>query len=72
MMSWQRRLFLLWLTASSAWIVFAYLDIIELQLDEMEWTFGEILEVLVIVLGLPLACLGAAIAIMWIVQGANK
>ena len=71
-MSWKRRLFLFWLAASSIWIVFACFEVIEPQLDEIEWTFGEILEFLVIVLGFPLACFGAAIAIMWIAQGTSK
>ena len=71
-MSWKRRLLLLWLAASSAWIVFACFEVIPPLLDEIDWTFGEILEVLVVLLGLPLACLGAALAIMWIADGASK
>ena len=71
-MNWKRRLFLLWLAASSVWIVFACFEVIELPLDELVWNFGEILELLVIFLGLPLASLGAAIAIMWIARGTGE
>jgi hypothetical protein len=71
-MNWKRRLFLLWLAASSVWIVFTCFEVIELPLDEIAWNFREILELLVIFLGLPLACLGAAIAIMWIADGTKS
>ena len=71
-MDWKRRLFLLWLAASSVWIVFACFQMIEPQLDETAWTFGDIVEFLVILLGFPLACLGAGFAIMWIARGTSK
>ena len=65
-MNWKRRLLLLWLAASLAWIVFAFLQFLEPQLDGFAWTAWDILDCLTILLGLPLACLGGAIAIMWI------
>jgi hypothetical protein len=70
-MGGKRRLLLLltWLVAPLIWIVFAFLHAIAPQFDEIAWTFVDLVEAAGILLGLPVAALGAGIAVLWIVRG---
>ena len=67
-MSLKRRLLLLWLAASLAWMLFAFFYVIEPALGEFDWTALEITECVVLLLGIPLAGLCAGFAIFWIVK----
>jgi hypothetical protein len=71
-MSWNRRLLYIWLIASLVWIVFAFLYAITPELDDMAWGVGDIAECIAILLGLPVAGLGAGIAILWIVRDSES
>ena len=71
-MSLKRRLLLLWLAASFAWIVCAFLYVIQPALGEFDWTTLEIAECLVLLLGMPLAGLCAGVAIYWIVKAGER
>ncbi len=65
-MNLKRWLFLFWLAATLVWIVFAFLQFMEPRWDEITWTVWDVVDLLVVLFGLPLACLGAAVAIMFI------
>ena len=67
-MSLKRRLLRLWLAASFAWMVFAFLCVIQPALGEFDGTTLEIAECVVLLLGIPLAGLCAGVAIYWIVN----
>ena len=71
-MSLKRRLLLLWLAASFAWMVFAFLYVIQPALGELDWTALEIAECIVLLLGVPLAGLCAGIAINWIMEAGER
>jgi hypothetical protein len=71
-MSLKRRLLTLWLAASLAWMVFAFLYVIQPLLGEFDWTALEIAECIVLLLGIPLAGLCAGIAIYWIVKAGER
>jgi hypothetical protein len=71
-MGWKRCVFFGWLVASAIWIVFAFLDVIEPQLDEIAWSFVAIAECAAILLGLPVAALGAGIAVLWIARAGRE
>jgi len=62
-MAWKRRVFLLWLAASSVWIVFAFLQFVEPQMDEVAWTVWDVVDCLAVLCGLPLACLGTGVVL---------
>jgi hypothetical protein len=71
-MGWKRRVFLGWLVASAIWIVFAFLDVIEPQFGEIDWSFVEVVECTAILFGLPVAALGAGIAVLWIARASRE
>jgi len=67
-MGWKRWVFLGWLVASAAWIAFASFQVIEPQLDNVAWSFIDIVECVAVAFGLPVAALGAGIAVLWIAR----
>jgi hypothetical protein len=67
-MDWKRRLLGIWSAASLIWIVYAFRRFIESELDYTTWTVLGIVEAAGLLLGLPLAVLGAGIAIRWLLQ----
>ena len=67
-MDWQRRLVRVWVASSLIWIAYASLYFIEPELDYTTWTVLSIVEAAGLLLGLPLAVLGAGIAIRWLLQ----
>jgi len=71
-MSLKRRLLLLWLAASFAWMMFAFLYVIQPALGEFDWTALEITECVILLLGIPLAGLCAGIAIYWIMMAGER
>jgi hypothetical protein len=71
-MGWKRCVFLGWLVASAAWIAFAFFDVIEPQLGEVTWSFLDIVEGAAVLIGLPVAALGAGIAILWIARASRE
>ena len=71
-MGWKRCVFLSWLVASAAWIAFAFLDVIEPELGEIAWNFVDIVECLAVLFGLPIAALGAGIAVLWIARAGRE
>jgi hypothetical protein len=71
-MGWKRCVFLGWLGASAFWIVFAYLDVIEPQFGGISWSIVDIAECAAILLGLPVAALGAGIAVLWIARAGHE
>ena len=62
----------MWLVASAAWIAFAFFDVIEPQVDEIAWNFVDIVECVAVLLGLPVAALGAGIAVLWIARAGHE
>jgi hypothetical protein len=67
-MGWKRRLVGVWIAASLIWIVCAFRFFIEPELEYTAWTALGIVEAAGLLLGLPLAALGAGIAIRWLLQ----
>jgi hypothetical protein len=68
-MDWQRRLIRVWIASSLIWIAYAFRYFIEPELDyTTAWTVLSIVEAVGLLLGLPLAVLGAGIAIRWLLQ----
>jgi hypothetical protein len=67
-MAWKRRLLWIWCAASLIWIVYAFRLFIESELDYTTWTILGIVEAAGLLLGLPLAALGAGIAVRWLLQ----
>ena len=68
-MDWKRRLIRVWIAASLVWIAYAFRYFIEPELDyTTAWTVLSIVEAVGLLLGLPLAVLGAGIAIRWLLQ----
>jgi len=67
-MDWKRRLILVWIAASLIWIAYTFRYFIEPELDYTAWTVFGIVEAAGLLLGLPLAALGAGIAIRWLLQ----
>ena len=67
-MDWKRRLIRLWIAASLIWIAYAFRYFIEPEVDFTAWTVFGIVEAAGLLLGLPLAALGAGIAIHWLLQ----
>jgi len=71
-MGWKRWVFVGWLVASAAWIAFAFYHVIEPQLGEITWSFLDIVECVAVLVGLPVAALGAGIAILWIARAGRE
>jgi len=67
-MDWKRRLIRVWIAASLIWIAYAFRYFIEPELDYTAWTMLGLVEAAGLLLGLPLAALGAAIAVRWLLQ----
>jgi hypothetical protein len=67
-MAWKRRLLWIWFAASLVWIAYAFRLFIESELDYTTWTILGIVEAAGLLLGLPLAVLGAGIAIRWLLE----
>jgi hypothetical protein len=67
-MGWKRCVFLGWLVASAIWMVFAFFHVIEPQFSEIAWSVVDVVECAAILLGLPVAALGAGIAVLWIAR----
>jgi hypothetical protein len=70
-MGWKRCVFLVWLVASAAWIAFSFFHVIEPELGEIGWNFVDSVEMVAVLFGLPVAALGAGIAILWIARAAR-
>jgi hypothetical protein len=71
-MGWKRRLLCSWIAASLIWIAYAFWFVIEPELGAIAWTVLDIVEAAGLVLGLPLAALGAGIAIRWLLQASDR
>jgi hypothetical protein len=67
-MGWKRRLVRIWIAASLIWIAYAFRFFIEPELEYTAWTALGIVEAAGLLLGLPLAALGAGIAIRSLLQ----
>jgi hypothetical protein len=67
-MDWKRRLIRVWIAASLIWIAYVFRFFIEPELDYTTWTILSIVEAVGVLLGLPLAVLGAGIAIRWLME----
>jgi hypothetical protein len=67
-MGWKRRLLWIWIAASLIWIAYAFRFVIEPEFGDIAWTALDIVETAGLMLGLPLAALGAGIAIRWLLQ----
>ena len=67
-MSWKRCLLRVWIAASLIWMAYAFRYFIEPELEYTAWTVLGIVEAAGLLLGLPLAVLGAGIAIRWLLQ----
>ena len=67
-MGWKRRLLCIWIAASLIWSAYAFRFVIEPELEDIAWTVLDIVEAAGLMLGLPLAALGAGIAICWLLQ----
>ena len=67
-MDWKRHLIRVWIATSLIWIAYAFRFFIEPELDYTTWTVLSIVEAADVLLGLPLAALGAGIAIRWLMQ----
>ena len=67
-MDWKRRLLRVWIAASLIWIAYAFRYFIEPELDYTAWTMLGFAEAAGLLLGVPLAALGAAIAVRWLLQ----
>jgi hypothetical protein len=67
-MGWKRRLLCTWIAASLIWIAYAFRFVIEPEFGEVAWTVLDIVEADGLMLGLPLAALGAVIAISWLLR----
>ncbi len=75
----RRLLLLLWLLLSTIWIVFALRQFKEYRDLEIEdgsgagaWTFGQVIDLAALLVGVPLAVLGTGIALGWIFQGTKR
>ncbi|SJZ89217.1 hypothetical protein SAMN02745126_02741 [Enhydrobacter aerosaccus] len=75
----RRRLLLLWLLLSTIWIVFAlrhFKDHRDLEIDDelggRSWTFAQAIDLAALLVGVPLAVLGSAIALGWIFGGPRR
>jgi len=53
-------------------MVFAFHYAIAPQFDEIAWTFGDIVEAVGILFGIPIAGLGAGVAILWIARSPER
>jgi SNF family Na+-dependent transporter len=71
-MGWKRRVFLVWLVASAAWIAFAFFHVIGPQLGEIDWSFLDIVDCVAVLFGLPVAALGTGIAVLWIERAGRE
>jgi hypothetical protein len=71
-MGWKRRLLCTWIAASLIWIAYAFRFVIEPELGAIAWTVLDIVGAAGLVLGLPLAALGAGIAIRWLLQASDR
>ena len=67
-MGWKRRFICVWIAASLIWIAYAFRFFIEPELEYTAWTPLGIVEAAGLLLGFPLAALGAAVAIRWLLQ----
>jgi len=67
-MGWKRRLVRIWIAASLIWIAYAFRFFIEPELEYTVWIALGIVEAAGLLLGLPLAALGAGIAIRSLLQ----
>jgi hypothetical protein len=71
-MGWKRRLLCTWIAASLLWIAYAFRFVMEPELDAIAWTVLDMVEAAGLALGLPLAALGAGIAIRWLLQASDR
>ena len=70
-MGWKRRLLWIWFAASLVWVAYAVRLFIKSEVGDTAWTALGTVEAGGLLLGLPLAALGAGIAIRWLLQASD-